>query len=128
MINFGAISPKLIAKIIRIAAAPSASVASRRSHVRGEVYVSCKSPLAILNMKIPGTIETTEANPTAAKGICQRRETGARITPTMRHATNTPIGVLAPSDVSTTHLKACATEPTPTGQGSIFRGEEKKIL
>jgi hypothetical protein len=37
MINVGTISPKLIAKIIRIASEPSASVGSRRSHVRGEV-------------------------------------------------------------------------------------------
>jgi hypothetical protein len=79
-------------------------------------------------MKTPGIIETTEAKPMAAKGIFQRRETGARITPTTRHATNAPIAALAPNDVSATHLRACATVPTTTGQGSIRRGEEKKIL
>src|SRR5262249_669132 len=98
------------------------------SHVLCELLVSWTSPLAILNMKTPGIIETTEAKPMAAKGMRQRRETGVRISPTIRHATNAPVTALAPSPVRTTHLRAWATVPTATGQGSIFRGEEKKTL
>jgi hypothetical protein len=79
-------------------------------------------------MKTPGIIETTEAKPIAAKGICHRRETGVMITPTMRHATNAPVAALAPSALSATHLRAWATVPTATGHGSIFSGEEKKTL
>jgi hypothetical protein len=36
----------------------------------------------------PGIIETTEAKPAAAKGMCQRRDTGVMTTPTAKHATN----------------------------------------
>src|SRR6516165_9611379 len=128
MISFGTMSPKLIAKIMRTATEPSASVAPMSSHVLCELLVSCISPLAILNMKTPGIIETTEAKPMAAKGMRQRRDTGVRVTPTMRHATNAPIGALAPSAVSANHLREWAAAPTATGQGSIFRGEEKKTL
>ena len=128
MINFGTMSPKLIAKIMRMAMKPSASVAPVNSHVLCELVVSCIRPLAILNIKTPGIIDTTEAKPMAAKGICQRRETGAMITPTMRHATTAPVAVSAPTSVRATHLRAWATAPTATGQGSRFRGDEKKIL
>ena len=128
MINFGTISPKLIAKIMRMATEPSASVAPMSSHVLCELLVNCTRPLAILNMKTPGIIETTEAKPMAAKGMLHRRETGVMIKPTMRQATNAPVAALAPSAVSATHLRAWATVPTATGQGSILRGEEKKIL
>src|SRR5262249_60410936 len=79
-------------------------------------------------MKTPGIMETTEAKPTAAKGICQRRDTGVMTTPTAKHATNAPIGAPAPNVVSFNHLMAWATAPTAIGHGSIFRGEEKKIL
>src|SRR5262245_51128328 len=128
MINFGTISPKVIARITSRAIEPSASVASMSSHVLCELLVSCKRPLAILNIRTPGIIETTEAKPMAAKGMCQRRETGAMITPTMRHAANAPVAALAPSELSATHLSAWAAAPTAIGQGSIFRGEEKKTL
>src|SRR5262249_26515917 len=116
------------AKIMRTAIEPSAKVAPMSSHVLCELLVSCTSPLAILNMKTPGIIETTEAKPMAAKGMRQCRETGVRITPTIRHATNAPATALAPRAVSTIHLSAWATVPTTTGQGSILRGEEKKTL
>src|SRR5215472_1890681 len=128
MINIGTMSPKVIAKIMRMAIEPSASVAAMSSHVLYELLVSCTRPLAILNMKTPGIIETTEAKPMAAKGICQRRDTGVRITPTKRHAINAPLGALTSNAVSATHLRAWATAPTATGQGSIFRGVEKKTL
>ena len=100
MTSFGTMSPKLIAKIMRMAIEPSARVAPASSHVLCELLVSCTRPLAILNMKTPGIIETTEAKPTAAKGMCQRRETGAMIKPTTRHATNAPVGALAPRTVT----------------------------
>ena len=95
MINFGTISPKLIAKIMRMATEPSASVAPMSSHVLCELLVNCTRPLAILNMKTPGIIETTEAKPMAAKGMLHRRETGVMIKPTMRQATNAPVAALA---------------------------------
>src|SRR5215470_2158700 len=128
MINFGTRSPKLIAKIIRMAVEPSASVAPMSSQVLCELLVSCTSPLAILNMNTPGIIETTEAKPMAANGMRQRRETGVRIRPTIRHAINAPVAALTPNAVSVTHLRAWAAAPTATGQGIIFRGEEKKVL
>src|SRR5215469_568940 len=128
MTNIGTISPKLIAKIMRMAVEPSANVAPMSSHVLWELLVSCTRPLAILNMKTPGIIETTEAKPIAAKGMRQRRETGAMSMPTIKQATNAPVAVLAPSVVSTNHLRAWATAPTITGQTSIFGGVEKKTL
>jgi hypothetical protein len=99
-------SPKLIARMTRIAMEPSANVASMSSHVICELLASCTSPLAILNMKTPGIIETREAKAIAAKGVRKRREIGAMITPTMRHATNAPVAALAPTAVRTTHLRA----------------------
>src|SRR6266404_1251597 len=126
MISFGTMSPKLIAKIMRTATEASAMVAPMSSRVLCKPWVSCARPLAILNMNTPGIIETTDAKPTAAKGIWQRRDTGVRITPTTRHATNAPVAAPAPSMVSTTHLKAWAAVPTATGQASIRRGVEKK--
>jgi hypothetical protein len=48
------------------------------------------SPAAILKRKAPGIIDTTEAKPTAANGICHRRATGVRINPTVRQATIAP--------------------------------------
>ena len=102
MISFGTMSPKLIAKIMRAATEASAMVAPMSSHVLCKPWVSCARPLAILNMNTPGIMETTDAKPTAAKGICQRRDTGVRITPTTRHATNAPVAAPAPSMVSTT--------------------------
>src|SRR5215469_18072177 len=128
MTNIGTISPKLIAKIMRMAVEPSANVAPMSSHVLWELLVSCTRPLAILNMKTPGIIETTEAKPIAAKGMRQRRDTGVRITPTIRHATNAAVAALAAKTVSATHLRAWATMPTTTGQVSIFSGVEKKTL
>src|SRR6266567_858660 len=122
MINFGTIRPKLIATIMRTATEPSANVAPMSAHVICELLVSCTRPLAILNMKTPGIIDTTDANPMAANGMCQRYETGVRITPTITHAINAPVGALTPSAVSASHLKAWATAPTATGQGASSEG------
>ena len=61
---------------------PSAIVNLSSSNVVRDPSASCTSPLAILNRNTPGIIDTTEANPMAANGICVRRETGVRITPT----------------------------------------------
>src|SRR5262245_24736453 len=60
MINFGTRSPKVIAKIMSSAIEPSVSVAPMSSDVLCELLVSCKRPLAILNIKTPGIIETLE--------------------------------------------------------------------
>src|SRR5208282_1205764 len=74
MISFGKMRPKLIAKIMRIATEPSPRVAPMSSGVLCELLVSWTRPLAILNMSTPGIIETTEANPTAAKSMGQRSD------------------------------------------------------
>jgi len=54
----------------------------------------------------PGIIDTTEAKPMAANGMCQRRETGARIRPTVKQATKAPVAALDPSIVSAIYLRA----------------------
>jgi hypothetical protein len=79
---FGTISPKLIARMIVMAVIASESVALTSSGVAREPPASCTSPLAVLNRKTPGIIDTTEAKPIAANGMCQWRETGVRISPT----------------------------------------------
>ena len=78
--------------------------------------------------KTPGIIDTTEAKPMAANGMCRRRATGVRISPTTRQATNAPVAAPNPSTASATHLKAWASMPTATGQASICSGVEKKTL
>jgi hypothetical protein len=77
------------------------------SHVLCELLVSWARPLAILNMSTPGIIETTEAKPTAAKGIRHRRETGAITKPTMRQATNAAVAALTPKPSREKGCKAC---------------------
>src|SRR5271168_4999136 len=120
--------PKLIARIIMMAVNPSAVVALKSSGVICEPFASCRRPLAIRNRKTPGIMDTTEAKPMAANGMCQRRETGVRISPTKRHATKAPVAALAPSMASATHRSAWATMPTATGQASIYSGVEKKTV
>ena len=71
MTNFGTMRPKLIAKMIRMAVEPSAIVAPMSSHVLCEPSASCTSPLAILNKKTPGIIDTTEAKPMAGRLLIQ---------------------------------------------------------
>jgi len=69
MAIFGTMRPKLIVKMIVMAVTPSAIVALMSSNVVCEPSASCTSPLAILNRKTPGIIETTEAKPMAANGM-----------------------------------------------------------
>ena len=128
MTNFGTMSPKVIAKMMRTAAEPLPIVATMSSPVLFELSPSCIRPLAIRKRKTPGIIDTTDAKPIAAKGMCQRRETGVRTSPTMRHATKAPVGALAPKRVSAVHLSAWATMPTAVGQPSVRSGMEKKML
>ncbi len=64
----------------------------------------------------------------AANGICVRRETGVRISPTTMQATSAPAATPKPNTVSATHRSAWASMPTATGQGSMFNGVEKKTL
>src|ERR1700730_16952648 len=94
MANFGTMRPKLIAKIIVTAIIPSAVVALISSPVECEPSASCARPLAILNRRTPGNIDTTEAKPMAAKGMGQRRATGVRISPTTRQAAKAPVAAL----------------------------------
>src|SRR5438552_981026 len=105
MTTFGTIRPKLIAKMIVTAVMPSETVAARSSRVVFEPLVSSSRPLAILKRKAPGIIDTTAAKPMAANGMCQRRATGVRISPTTRHATNAPVAAPQPT-VSVHHLRA----------------------
>ena len=64
--------PKLIAKVMIMAVMPSAIVALIRSNVVCEPLAICRRPLAILNRNTPGIIDTTEAKPIAANGMCER--------------------------------------------------------
>src|SRR5262245_24453058 len=105
MTTFGTIKPKLIAKMIVTAVMASEIVAARSSRVVFEPLVSSTSPLVILKRKTPGIIDTTAAKPMAANGMCQRRATGVRISPTTRHATNAPIAAPKPMDI-VDHLRA----------------------
>src|SRR5437870_3280197 len=104
---FGTMRPKLIAKMMVMALMPSAIVRRRSPNVVCEPPASCRRPLAIRNRKTPGIIDTTEAKPMAAKGMCERRATGVRISPTIRQATKAPIAAaLEPSTASDHHLRA----------------------
>ena len=69
MAIFGTMTPKLIARMIVTAVIPSAIVAPKSSKVVCALLASCRRPLAILNRKMPGIIDTTEAKPMAANGI-----------------------------------------------------------
>ena len=69
MAIFGTMTPKLIAKMIVTAVMPSAFVAPKSSNVVCALLASCRRPLAILNRKTPGIIDTTDAKPMAANGI-----------------------------------------------------------
>jgi len=90
MTTFGVMRPKLIAKMRITALMPSAIVALIRSSDACARSAICTRPLAILNRRTPGIIDTTEAKPMAANGMCQRRATGVRINPTTRHASRVP--------------------------------------
>src|SRR5258708_36435583 len=92
MTIFGTMRPKLIAKIIVTAVMPSATVALMSSNVACEPPASCTRPLAILNRKTPGIIDTTEAKPMAANGMCERRQTGVRVHPAGGEARDRPGG------------------------------------
>ena len=105
MTIFGMMRPKLIAKMTVMAVMPSAIVAAKSSGVVFELLVSSSKPLVILNIKTPGSIDTTAAKPMAANGICQRRATGLRISPTTRQATNAPVAARKPP-ASVHHLSA----------------------
>src|SRR5271156_4428643 len=94
MASFGTMRPKLIAKVIVAAVMTSAIVALRSSSVVPEPSAICTRPLAVLKRKTPGIIDTTEAKPIAANGMCQWRATGVRITPTMRQATRAAVPTL----------------------------------
>src|SRR5262249_19297065 len=99
----GTMRPKLMASMIEKAVAPSALVALQGASASGPLTM-CRSPLTMRNKKTPGIIETTAANPMAAKGICHRRATGVRTKPTKKHATKAPTAALAPSSEMLHHL------------------------
>src|SRR5262245_56754203 len=77
-------SPTLVARMIRMAVDPSASVALTSSHVRSERLMSSRRPLAILNMKTPGimavpvwsrnTRVTAPGGPLTEHGLRQNRQ------------------------------------------------------
>ena len=86
--------------MIIAAVRPSKIVARTKSKVVCESLAICKSPLAILNKKTPGIIDTTDAKPMAAKGMCVCRETGVRSNPTTTQATKAPAATLRPNTLS----------------------------
>src|SRR5260221_2131231 len=128
MAIFGTRRPTLIAKMIATAVMPSASVSLMSASVVCEPSASCTRPLAILNRKTPGIIETTEAKPMAANGMCQRCATGVRISPTTKQTTKAPIAALEPSTVMDHHLRAWASMPAATRHGSMCSRAVKKTL
>lgn len=69
MANFGRMRPNPIARMIVTAVIAFATVAPDSSEGAFESWASCVRPLAILNRKTPGIIDTTEAKPMAANGI-----------------------------------------------------------
>jgi hypothetical protein len=107
----------------------SASVAVMSSSVLCELSANCTRPLAILNRNTPGIIDTTEANPIAANGMCHRRETGVRTSPTTRHARKAPVAALNPNTARATvalavlfgvqHLRAAALIFLSAGISSV---------
>src|SRR5258707_1029083 len=107
---------------------PSVMVAPMTSNVVVARSASCTRPLAILNKKTPGSIDTTAAKPMAANGMWRRRATGVSISPTTRHATKAPVAAPEPSSAIAAQRSACASMPTATGHGSIVSGVEKKTL
>ena len=128
MTNLGTISPRLMAKTIVTAVMPSAIVALTRSNVVCAPLASCRRPLAALKTYTPGSIDTTEAKPMAANGMCQWRATGVMISPTARQATKAPIAALELSTASAPHRSAWANMPTATGHANMCIGVEKKTL
>src|SRR5580698_5381292 len=115
MMILGATSPILIAKITVTAVTPSAIVAWIRGKVASERPASRTKPLAILKKNTPGIIDTTDANPIAAKGMWYRRAIGVRINPTKAQATIAPLATPALAQVRVHHLTAWASIPTATG-------------
>src|SRR5712691_12968989 len=63
MASFGTMRPKLIARTMIMAVMPSAIVALISSTVVCAPPAICTRPLAILNSRTPGIIDTTEAKP-----------------------------------------------------------------
>ncbi len=120
--------PKLIAKMMIEAVIPAEIVPCISDSVGGAPSAICTSPLIILNRYTPGIIDTTEAKPIAPNGTCERRETGASISPTTIQAISAPTATPQPNTLSATHRSAWASMPTATGQGSMFNGVEKKTL
>src|SRR6516165_3682977 len=113
-----------MARMIMNAVIASAAVAPSRSTVGGVPSAICDRPLAILKRYTPGSIETTDAKPTPANGICQRRETGVRTRATNAHAIRAPLATPAPNKEIEAQRAACASMPTATGHGHIFSGVE----
>ena len=69
--SFGTMRPKVTARMIIVAVMPLATVAPNSSTVACEPLPAiCTKPLASLNRYTPGIIDTTEAKPMAAKGVC----------------------------------------------------------
>ena len=70
MANFGTMGPNPIARTNVTAVIAFATVAPPHTFEGAcESWASCIRPLAILNRKTPGIIDTTEAKPMAANGI-----------------------------------------------------------
>ncbi len=78
--------------------------------------------LLIGKMKIPGSIETTEAKLTPAKGRWKRRVTRTSRAPAIRLASAAAGTGLTPATTCMAQWAACANMPMPAGQTSIRAG------
>ena len=87
----GRISPKVIAMMTRNAVTPLvAMLVSRAAGAVGPIETNSTRPVAALNRKKPGIIETTAEKATAAKGRCRRSTAGVARMLTSMQATKCP--------------------------------------
>src|SRR6202162_2764017 len=124
----GRISPKVMAMMIRNAvAAFVAMLVSKAAGALGPIETNSTRPVAALNRKKPGIIETTAEKARAAKGRCRRSATGVTRTLTSMQATSAPVAAFVPATEISAQRAACASMPQAIGNGSRRHGVEKKV-
>src|SRR6266436_5804444 len=124
----GRISPKVMAMMMRNAVAPFVTtLVSRAAGALGPIETSSTRPVAALNRKKPGIIETTAEKARAAKGRCRRSTTGVTMTLASRQATSAPVAAFVPATEISAQRAACAIMPTAIGNASRRPGIEKKV-
>jgi hypothetical protein len=124
----GAISPKVMAMMIRNAVAPlAAMLVSRAAGDLGPIETNSTRPVAALNRKKPGINETTAEKARAANGKCRRSTIGVTRTLTSMQATSAPVAAFVPATEISAQRAACASMPAAIGNASRRHGIEKKV-